>query len=81
MKKRSQELRTLDLIKLQGYVTNRQIINMGINNPYERIRKLRESLNLPFLRVKATNGTRFNVIYLNKRKARNYIRVSNLQLV
>lgn len=74
MKKRSQVLRILDELKKWGHITNREIMDMQINQPFQRLKELREVIKIDDIKVKTRGGTRFKVFYIDKRKAKAYIR-------
>ena len=81
MMKRSQELRMLDRLKRYGHITYRVAQEqMKINNPFERMRTIREHLKVDDFYVKTKAGTRFKIFHISKRKALNYAKRNGFEL-
>ena len=79
--KRSQKLKILDRLCKSGYVTNRIAMEaMQINNPFERIRELREYIQINDFFVKSKSGSRFKIFYTDRAKAVRYIKRNGFTL-
>ena len=80
--KRSQKLRMLDFLREYGWITNRVcMINLNINNPFQRMKELRSLIQVEDKFVKSKSGSRFKVFYINERKLKGYIRRNNLEVM
>ena len=77
--KRSQKLKMLDFLKEYGWITHRvSMIKLNINNPFQRMKELRQIVDIEDIFVKTREGVRFKVFYIDKYKLGGFIRRNNL---
>lgn len=79
--KRTQNLKILDLLRCDGFVTTRRIMmKASVNQPFARLAEIRRIIDLEELRVKK-GKTYFKIWYLPGKKTlvRRYMQDNNLR--
>lgn len=79
--KRSQKLKMQDFLQKYGWITNRvSMINLNINNPFQRMKELREIMDIDDIFVRTKDGVRFKIFYIDKSQAISYCAINNLEV-
>jgi len=77
--KRSQKSKMLSFLQEYGWITNRvSMVNLNINNPFQRMKELRQTVDIEDMFVKNQAGVRFKVFYIDKYKLGGFLRRNNL---